>query len=291
VNESYDTRLDEIESPWGEVHKLGCLVPEIFPTNAPKFADTFASEMKTLDECRAILAAHPNGKTGLWGRRQKWAGPKYIRNQRHHGSCNGFSTAHMLSRMRELRGEPYVCLSGADAYSQMNGNRDRGSALIDGLRIVEANGIAPEEDVPWNMIYSSQIPSSAKAKRARFKGFTTYAVDEEAELATAMVLGRLGVVAVHVTGSFYRQDGNGVNLGVNGVGNHSTGCQDIRLQDDGTLNFDQPNSWDVTWCDGGYTWLTWRGQLQTTVRNHRFWILVSSTDDQSDGSTPPPVKA
>lgn len=282
--------LETIESPIdGELRRLGCLVPTSFPAFAPKFADAFAKEMKTIDECRTILAASPNGKTGLWGRRQKWAGPKYIRNQRSHGSCNGFSTAAMLSKMREARGEPYVCLSGADAYSQMNGGQDNGSNLADGMRIVEANGIAPEEDVNWDMIYSSQIPASAKAKRARFKGFTTYAVDEEAELATAMVLGRLGVIAVHVTQNFYYQDGNGVNLAGNGPGNHSVGCQDIRLQDSGTLNYDMPNSWDVTWLDGGHTWLAWAKQLATTVQNHRFWILVSTTDDPSDGSTPPPI--
>lgn len=283
------TQLEIFEGPDGELRRLGCLVPNVFPTGATKFGDAFRADMKTVDECRAILAADPNGKTGLWGRRQKWAGPKYIRNQRSHGSCNGFSTAAMLSKMRELRGEPYVCLSGADAYSQMNGGRDDGSDLASGMRIVEANGIAPEEDVTWDMIYDRQIPAAAKAKRARFKGFTTYAIDEEAELATAMILGRLGVIAVHVTNSFYHEDANGVNLAGNGPGNHSVGCQDVRLQSDGTLNYDMPNSWDVTFLDGGHTWLAWAKQLSQTVRNHRFWVLVSSSDDQGDGSTPPPV--
>lgn len=275
-----------IESPLGEYHKLGCNVPDVFPTNAIKFADAFAAEMMTLDSIRSTLA----GKKSMWGRRERFAGTKYIRSQRNFGSCNGFSTAAILSRMRELRGEPYVCLSGADAYSQMNGNQDNGSQLADGMKIVEAGGIAPEDMVPWNKIYSSQISAEAKQARSRFKGFTTYAVDEEAELATALYLGRMGVVAVHVTQSFYSEDSNGVNQGVNGPGNHSTGVQDIRVLSDGTLLYDQPNSWDITWCSQGYTWLSWGKQLQQCVKYHRFWIMCSTTDDTGDDSTPPPIK-
>jgi len=269
----------------GEERRLGCVAPKSFSTKYTAFADAFPNEMLTIDQIRAALVNKPS----MWARRERFAGQKYIRNQRNFGSCNGFSTAAMLSRIRELRGEPYVCLSGADAYSQMNGGHDDGSALQDGMIVVE-NGIAPEDLVAWNQIYTSQISSEAKASRLRFRGFKVYAVDEELELASALVIGRCCVVAVHVTQSFYQQDGNGVNRGVNGTGNHSVGVHDIRLQSDGTLNYDQPNSWDVTWCTGGYTWLTWNGQLRETVKYHRFWVLVSTTDDPQDNSNPPPVK-
>lgn len=278
--------LETITTPDGEERRLGCLVPDTFPTGFPTFADAFAAEMLTAEQVRAALA----GKPSMWGRRQRFAGKKYVRNQRSFGSCNGWSTAGCLSRLRELRGEPYVCLSGADAYSQMNGGRDQGSVLADGMRIVEANGIAPEDLVPANQIYTNQISAEAKAARARFKGFKAYAVDTELELASALVLGRCGVVAVHATNSFNSQDGDGVNRGGNGPGNHSVGVQDVRLGADGTIQFDMPNSWDVNWCDGGYTWLTWDRHLRETVKYHRFWVMVSTTDDPADDSSPPPVR-
>jgi hypothetical protein len=279
--------LDTITTPDGEERRLGCLVPAAFPTGFPTFADSFPSEMLAPDAIRSALA----GKPSMWGRRQRFAGKKYIRNQRSFGSCNGWSTAGTLSRVRELRGEPYVCLSGADAYSQMNGGRDNGSVLADGMKIVEVGGIAPEDLVPWDHVFAYQIPPEARAARTRFRGFKVYACDEEIELASALVLGRCGVVAVHATNSFNRQDGDGVNLGGNGVGNHSVGVQDIRLAADGTLQFDMPNSWDTEWCDGGYTWLTWNRHLRETVKYHRFWVLVSTADDPGDGSTPPAVGA
>ena len=278
--------LETITTPDGEERRLGCLVPDTFPTGFPTFADAFAAEMLTAEQVRAALA----GKPSMWGRRQRFAGKKYVRNQRSFGSCNGWSTAGCLSRLRELRGEPYVCLSGADAYSQMNGGRDQGSVLADGMRIVEANGVAPEDLVPWDHVYTNQISAEARAARARFKGFKAYAVDTELELASALVLGRCGVVAVHATNSFNSQDGDGVNRGGNGPGNHSVGVQDVRLGADGTIQFDMPNSWDVNWCDGGYTWLTWDRHLRETVKYHRFWVMVSTTDDPSDDSSPPPVR-
>lgn len=274
--------LDIITTPDGVTRYLGCLLPEVFPTEAPKFADAFGSEMLTLDQVRAMLV----GKSSMWGRRQRFAGPKYISDQHSTSACNGHSTAHILSRIRELRGEPYVMLSGADAYSQMNGGRDQGSTLADGMKVCES-GIATIDAVPWNQIYSWQISAAAKAERLRFKGFRSYAVDEEEELATALMLGRCAVVAVHATNSFNSEDGDGVNRGVNGPGNHSTGIQDIRLQADGTLNYDQPNSWNTGWCSSGYTWLTWARHFRESVKFHRFWVLVSSTDDPSDNSAPP----
>lgn len=277
--------LETITTPDGVERVLACLVPQTFPAAHPKFADVFASEMLTLDQVRAHLA----GKPSMYGRRQKWAGEAYIRDQRNHGSCNGFATAGTLSRARELRGEPYVCLSGADAYSQMNGNRDEGSTLENGLRVCET-GVAPESMVPWNQIYERQISAAAKEARKRFRGFKPYAVDEEAELATALVLGRCAVIAVHAGNSYMAEDGDGVAGRDRGPGNHATGVQDIRVQSDGTLNYDEFGSWGLSNHTGGYTWLTWARHLRDTVRYHRFWVLVSTTDDEQDGSTPPKVK-
>lgn len=270
--------------PDGRAYGTGLLLPDAFPAEGPKFADAFRPSMLTADEVRARLA--PLGGKSLWGRREKWAGRKYISYQRTTSACNGHAVANMTSKARELRGEPYVLLSGADAYSQMNGGRDQGSTLADGVKVCES-GIATDATVPWNLIYARQIPAAAREERLRFKGFTTYAVDDEDELATAMLLGRVAVIAVHVANSFYQVDGDGVNRGVNGVGNHSVGSQDIKMLSDGTLCFDMPNSWDITWGDGGHTWLTWKKQLQMTVKYHRFFVVVSTTDDPGDGSTPP----
>lgn len=279
---------ETISTPDGEIRGLGCRVPESFPTAHRAFADAFQSEMLTLAQIRATLT--PFGGRSLYGRREQFAGTRFIRNQHGTSACNGWSVAGALSRLRFLRGEPYVCLSGADAYSQMNDGRDNGSTLSDGVKVC-MSGIAPEEMVPWNKIFTSQISLDAKAARVRFAGFREYAVDTEEELASALVLGRVGVVAVHASNAYMREDGDGVCLASNGPGNHSTGVQDIRMQSDGTLNYDEFGSWDVTNHTGGYTWLTWGRHFREPVKFHRFFICVSTTDDTQDDSSPPKVKA
>ena len=276
--------LDTITTPDGVDRRLGCLVPASFPASAPRWADRVgAGTVLALDQIRAQLAGRPSA----FGRRAIFTGRKWIRNQWQFGSCNGWSTALALSRERVLRGQATaldaVILSGADAYSQMNGGQDNGSMLYDGIKVVEA-GIAPESMVPYDRIYTSQISAAAKTERAKYRGFEPEAVDSQEEFATALLLGFPGVVAVHVAGAFNSLDGRGVCQGGNGPGNHSVGIDDIRVAPDGTLEFDMFNSWDTTWGDGGRCWLTWNRHLQTTVQYHRFWILRSAIDG---GDSPP----
>lgn len=269
--------------PDGSQTRLGCLVPDEFPLHHPKFGDRV--RVMSLDEVRRQLADLPDGL----GRRKVFAGRKFIRNQRHFGSCNGFSTAAMLTEARVLRGvetvETATVLSGADAYSQMNGGRDQGSHLAAGMKVCAENGIAPEALVPWDHIYSSQISAAAKAERAKYRGFEPEAVDTEEEFATGLLMGFPGVIAVHVAGAFDRLDGRGVCQGGNGPGNHSVGVDDLRLAPDGTIEYDSPNSWDITWGDGGRCRYTWDRHLRETVRYHRFWLLRSTLD----GGDSPPV--
>jgi hypothetical protein len=274
--------LDTITTPDGVERRLGCLVPDTFPTAHPKFGDRVG--VMSLDAIRAQLA----GKPSAFGRRAYFKGKKWIRNQHSTSACNGWSTAGALSRARVLRGletpETAVILSGSDAYSQMNGGQDQGSHLAAAMGVVTA-GIAPESLVPWDRIFSSQISAAAKAERAKYRGFEPEAVDTEEEFATGLLLGYVGIIAVHVAGRYSELDARGVSLGGNGPGNHSVGVDDIRVAPDGTLEYDSPGSWDTTWGDDGRCWFTWNRHLRETVRYHRFWHLRSTTD----GGDGPPV--
>lgn len=261
-------------------YPLGCTEPESFPTMFTKAAD--AIPMLTGDEIRVVLA----GKPSAHSRRVEF-GPEWIGDQSRFGACNGWSTAKTLERLRWLRGiRPRVKLSGADAYSQMNGGRDNGSALADGMLIVQRNGVAPEELVRVDQIFDRQISAAARESRSRFKGFECYAVDDELELASGLVLGFVAVVAVHVARGFDSLDGEGCPRSGNGRGNHSVGVDDVRLTSSGELQFEMFNSWNTSWGDQGRCRLTWNRHLRETVRYHRFFLMRSATDDPQ-GDNPP----
>ncbi len=262
---------------------LGCLVPDEFPTGFTKAED--AIPMLKLDEIRATLS----GKKSLYNRREIF-GPDWISNQRSTSACNGHATAGALSQAMYVKsgGKEKVLLSGADAYSQMNGNRDNGSTLAAGMKVV-TSGIALASSVPYNLIFSNQIPAAAKAERARFRGLEPYAVDTEEEFATGLALGFMGVIAVHVAGNYDKLDGDGISKGGNGTGNHAVRVDDIGMLSDGTLTYDSPGSWGATWGQDGRCRFTWNRHLRTTVGNHRFWLIRSALEDPQ-GDTPPEIK-
>lgn len=209
----------------------------------------------------------------------------WIKDQKSHGSCNGFAAAEALERARHKRGLPRVVLSGASVYSLINGGRDDGSGLEEGMEALMNVGVLTEAECGWNDIYKDSRGQSPT--RARFKALECYQVETEAELATGLVNEFTAVVAVNVTNAFYRLNSYGVAGGSGGVGNHSV-CVDDVLYDEalGGFKFDMPNSWNITFGEQGRAYLTWRDNLSSCTRYHRFYLIRGAVDD-SQGENPP----
>lgn len=241
----------------------------------------------TLDQIRDHLAGNKAGSKGYYNRRNIFD-LSWNSNQHSTNACNGHATGPgALARAFYIKTLERVVLSGADAYSQMNGGRDQGSSLANGMKVV-TNGIATEATVPWSDIYCRGNPERARAERLRFRGHEPIAVDTQEEFATGLLLGFQGVVAVHVDrgGRYESLDGNGVSRGGNGPGNHAVGVDDLRLAPDGTIEFDQYGSWG---SHAARLWLRWDQHLVECVRRHRFWLIAAALDDPQ-GNNPPAVK-
>lgn len=202
---------------------------------------------------------------------------QYISNQRSTNACQGHASAAAVTRARVRRGLDYVKLSGAYAYSLVNGGRDRGSMLEDGMVACE-QGYATEETVPWDKIYPSLYNATkAKAEAARFKAREVYAVRTEIGLFSALASGFDCVVAVHADNGFMSLDPRGVAKGGAGPGNHAVCCDDLWY--DGELIADMPNSWDVSYGDEGRAGLTWNRHLKNTTPYHVFYAIRGAIDD------------
>jgi hypothetical protein len=273
---------DQLVLPNGEVVGTGLLIPETFGVTAfPEYADPNNGPMFQMDTIKQIAANTPkNGR--------KWFDRTFIKNQRSHGSCQGFASAAMVTRARIRRGLERVDLSGAFAYSLVNRGRDDGSILEEGM-VACQGGYATEETVGWDAIYPSRydVPK-AKAEAARFKAFEVYAVRTEQALFSALAAGFDCVVAVHADNGFMVLDGNGIAGGGNGPGNHAVGADGLYITSSGQLVADGVNSWDLTYGDNGRMGLTWARHFAPTCSYHVYYAIRSASDDPQ-GEKPPTV--
>lgn len=89
------------------------------------------------------------------------------RDQNGYGMCNASATAAALEICRAYRGLAPVYLSGGDLYGRINGGRDQGSLLEDGLAEAMKNGIASVDVCPY-LQWQREAPGAAQ-DRKRFR--------------------------------------------------------------------------------------------------------------------------
>jgi len=266
---------DEIEiivDETGEERRLGShMNPAGFVCAFPAFESVF--ETWSDDQIRAVIT-NPYRIP-----RRVIFGPGWIQNQKSHGSCNGYALAGGLSKSRWLRGiQDKLLLSGAFPYSRMNGGRDNGSALSDGLQVIQKYGSCPETLVPWDMIYQRQQPSNAASEAAKHKGLICYAAGTIQGLRTGLAKGFVGIVAVHAGGNFQRINSQGIAGQDSGPGNHAVMIQDLCIVG-GKEVFDMANSWGTGFASAGCAYLT-DDSLKQPWNNHTAY-LIASTEEQS----------
>jgi hypothetical protein len=269
---------EQIELPNGVIVGTGLQAPlrQGF-TTFPEYDEV--GPMLTMDEIKTAAA------TGAFRGRDKFD-KSFIKNQRSHGSCNGFAGAAALTKARVRRLLDRVDLSGAYLYSLINGGRDNGSQLLDGMETLATRGIASESTVGWDAIYPTRYDKGkADAEAAQYRAFECYAVRTEQALFSALVNNFDCVVAVHANNGFMKLDSNGVAGGGDGPGNHAVSADGVELIGE-ELSADGVNSWDVSYGDDGRMGLTWKRHFRPTTKYHVLYA-VRSTIDGSKGKKPP----
>lgn len=268
----------------GEQIALGLLVPESRPLTFPAYADS-GQPMYTRDQKIALINDPKRMKAQTW-----FPNSVYIKSQGGRGSCNGYAGAKALERARVKRGLKHVPLSGEGLYAQINGQRDAGSMLDDGMKALVEKGVPPESMVPHQEYLWRNISAEARAAMPRFKALECYRVDTSDELESGLCAGFVGVIAVHANNAFNRLDGDARVSPTDGPGNHAVGVDDIRIHSNGEFEFDMFNSWGLRYGREGRGWVSWSRHLRTTSRYHAFY-LIRSTNDDPQGDNPPEVAA
>ena len=205
-------------------------------------------------------------------------GPDFIIDQGPLGQCNAVAACGSLQRAFFKYGFDCPRLSSNWLYAQINGGRDNGSMLDDGMDAIK-KGVPVFEPSHNGKYKKNQFPESL-AESLDHKAFECYGVNSESELAAGLALGFTAIVAVHCNNDWFKMDRDEIIIRCNGVGNHAVTVDDVRVID-GELAFDHAGSWGVNIHNKGRAFLTWKRHLSGPNKNH-FFYLVRATKTEKD---------
>lgn len=261
----------------GVLRRFGTLVCDNELRTAYPLFEQAVNQLSDSDIMEIARAGMMDGRTKF---DQSW-----IDDQKSHGSCNGFAESSGLAKARVKRGLERVDLSGAYAYSLMNGGQDQGSSLENGMLNVSKYGICKKSTVGWDQIYPNQYDKAkADAEAAHYKGFEAYAVGTIKGAWNALALDFILICAVHVNSAFMRVNAAGVAGVDRGPGNHAVHCDGITLVND-QLAGTGANNWNVTYGQDGRMLLV-EAHWTQPFQNHKFYAIRSTLDG---GTINPPV--
>jgi C1A family cysteine protease len=265
------TGLPEIDDG-REFRQLGALPP----TRAHRFTN--------------FEASYPSLPESEWKEcsiRKWWDQPIY--NQGQHGSCVGqASTTGFTYAWRISRQTPQI-FSPTYVYAQINGNRDQGAQVSEGLECLEDIGTCLFSQVGQDKIYRSQISSAANETAKRFRVATAYAINSWVELGSAILQGMVVVTGIAVGTNFSYLDSNGVAPLVDRLaGGHAlahVGLKNIN----GTWVIETQNSWGADWGLNGYCYLREEHFDPRYGFSFDAFAIASVKDDPEDTETDSPI--
>lgn len=234
---------------------------------------------------------------------------KFMINQNPLGKCNASALKGAIEQARDNQGMPHVVLSDNDAYMQMNGGVDRGSALIRAFQVAQQRGVAPlriqvqgrEYTIPLNAYNKRHVPAAAIAaadnEAERFRGWEWYRAprkyDEYRRCIASELARRNPVVFAWHVGSGSSRLRNGYVVTGRGKGNHATYFSGAKWVGGADLvHPDCKNSWGPSqhpdygrpgqsWGDSGYALFTME-QAFACNQWHDTYIVTGARPDYQD---------
>ena len=221
--------------------------------------------------------------------RRETLGKQFIVNQKSSSGCTGFSAAHLLMRLRALRGMSFKVLSGAFVYSQINGGHDNGSVIVEALSTLTEVGTCLREEFDLPNIFDKQVTTQARKTASRFKLAKGITFDTFDEAATALQMGFVVQFPLQVGGNFEKFS-NGIAGYSDGYGNHSVGSDGMDFIA-GKWVLDVPNTWGEVWgpFKNGRAYIQEKAVAGQGGSDDSY-VLVDAEYDPQDENLPPAPK-
>lgn len=252
----------------GQLRVLGCL-PSPEPADIPLFSATFD-----------LSAMEPRESSLRWLEQP-------VLDQGNSSSCNGHACVVAAQRTWALSGQPPRRFSPWATYALINGGRDAGSSLEDGVKSMRDVGLFPNELIPQRLLWARDIPSTAYPIARRSRVHDVLWPRNFQEMLIGLSLGFCGVAGIPVGRNFSRLDRDGAVpkpdeiIGYHAIEIH--GATYSKLTGRWLALFQ--NSWARNWNDGGFA----KFSIDSTTGPYfRAFLIRVLTDDPEEKKTDPP---
>ena len=211
-----------------------------------------------------------------------WPAAVAVKDQDGRGACNGHAAATAVEFSRASQGLAYVPLSAWWVYGRLVNGWDRGSNIMDALKLCQGDGVAPESDVKYGD-FSGRYSEQAKSSAGRFRLEIGKSLGQNWEAIVSAVALRRGVnLSVRATmgwngGNF---DANGCPPVGRGACNHAVMVGGgIKTLPSGEKLVRMANSWGVGWGLDGFCWLS-RAHIESGSWFEAYEVTAVSRDPQ-----------
>lgn len=260
----------------GQQFKCGTTPPKTNPKGQfPLMAASRPNWILTMDQI-VNLVNDPNRQKF----RDEFSDPHWMTqsNQEQAGSCQGWTCADTVTILRRKRGiNDGVVFAGNYVYSLLNGGRDNGSALVDGLQEIQTKGVPPVSIAggAMNIWRKNTTSMDSEAVKHIVVPGTIFELQNWTEILSAAALGGVINFAVMVGNAFSNYK-SGIVPVANGVGNHSVTGVDVEIIN-GVPQLVMKNHWGLTWGMAGFGYIQSSAVTQT-IPVHGAWAAFGEQE-------------
>lgn len=159
--------LNEFTLPDGSTRKLGNLMPM---RSTSGNWQVFAADPT---QAKLIPRAEWDGLLAKYDSLDEFdPNVQYVHDQNGVGQCNADATISLIEFTRARQGLPFVKLSAADLYDRINGGRDQGSLLEDGIQEAMENGVGTA--ATSGTLWKRGLKKAPAEERSRFRVLEAY---------------------------------------------------------------------------------------------------------------------
>lgn len=206
-----------------------------------------------------------------------------IMNQGSTSSCVGHGCASGMELVWKQIGNPKQDFTPYFTYALINGGRDAGAMISNGLMALKKYGACPNGMLPQGTMYSNQLTQEQINAAARFKLSLAFKCNSYDDICQAINLGFCCPLGIMVGDNFANVDNNGVApLRTSGGGGHCILGVGLKKHASYGWLIKIQNSWGTNFGIGGYAYL--RREHFNQMHPDAFAIQAAFDDPQD--STP-----